>query len=58
MSTCALDLTYEEFKKQLSPEDTLATVPGLYFSPRNGRVLIVEPESASWLVLTKEDSRF
>lgn len=58
MSTCALDLTYENFKKQLSPEDTLATVPGLYFSPRNGRVLIVEPDSASWQVLTREDSGF
>lgn len=58
MSTYAFDLTYEDFKKKLSPEDILATVTDLYFSPRNNRVLIVEPDSASWLVLTREDLEF
>lgn len=55
MTRYSLDLSFEDFKKSLSPDDLLATVPGLYFSPRSGRVLIVEPESASWLVVPQRE---
>ncbi|MCX8161347.1 MAG: radical SAM protein [Candidatus Saccharicenans sp.] len=55
MTRYSLDLSFEEFKESLSPDDLLTTVPGLYFSPRSGRVLIVEPESASWLVVSQNE---
>ena len=58
MTGYSLDLNYEDFKKSLSPDDVFTTVPGLYFSPRAGRVLIVEPESASWLVMPSETFQF
>jgi len=58
MSLYSLDLNYDDFKKLISPDDTLATVPGLYFSPRADRILIVEPDSASWLVINQTDFGF
>jgi len=58
MSLYNLDLSYEDFRKVLLPDDVLTAVPGLYFSPRQGRVLIVEPETASWLVLSQTEFSF
>ncbi|MDH7494315.1 MAG: radical SAM protein, partial [Candidatus Saccharicenans sp.] len=55
MTRYSLDLSFEDFKQSLSPDDVLTSVPGLYFSPRSGRVLIVEPESASWLVMPQRE---
>jgi len=47
-------LEFSEFKKALSPESVITSVPGLYFSPRGNRCLVVEPETASWCILTEE----
>ncbi|MGQ9802194.1 MAG: radical SAM protein [Candidatus Saccharicenans sp.] len=55
MAEYTLDLTFEKFKENLSPDDLLFTLPGLYFSSRDQRILVVEPESASWIVLKKTD---
>jgi uncharacterized protein len=41
------------FRKILKPEAALISVPGLFFSSRAGRTLVVEPESASWTVLDR-----
>ncbi|HEK86674.1 MAG TPA: radical SAM protein [Candidatus Aminicenantes bacterium] len=44
-------LEFSEFKKVLTPEAIITSVPDLYFSTRNTRTLVVEPESASWIIL-------
>ena len=58
MEKFAPDLTLEKFKESLAPDDLIFSVPGLYFSSRRDRVLIVEPESASWIVLPQADFSF
>jgi uncharacterized protein len=53
-----MELDFQSFKKALKPEDVITSVSDLYFSPRDERCLLVEPETASWLVIAQSDLKF
>ncbi|MDD8020081.1 MAG: radical SAM protein [Acidobacteriota bacterium] len=53
-----LDLSFKTFNEALTPETVITSVPDLYLSPRDQRVLLVEPETASWLILPRVEFGF